>query len=99
MMQPAHYGPTIDVPLITRIIAVFRISQNKEQLSLRRSRPHFSRWYIPAGAGNRGVDDLAERALPVLGRLYRDVVRVSVGRVGPEIGCDLFRRAEADVEN
>src|SRR5215469_2547359 len=41
------------------------------------------------------VPDLVQRVYPVLRCLHRNVIRNTVGRIGPEIGRDLFGGIEA----
>jgi len=47
---------------------------------------------------HRGVAELAQRAHQTLRRLDRDVVGNPGFRVGPEIGRELFRGAEAGID-
>src|ERR1700747_1461660 len=48
--------------------------------------------------GHRGVAEVVQRAHKMLRRLDRDVIGNSGCRIGPEIGVDLLRGAEAGIE-
>ena len=89
------------VDVVDRLdVGLVQIGRNALALKRRHvaQQPRYRRAVGGDLGGHRRVAELAERAHQMLRRLDRDVVGNPVCRIGPEIGRDLFRGAEADVE-